>query len=235
MSTPLRVALIGTGRMGDALRERASERSIEVVAELDRSAMTDRAESAAEVLSSVDVALEFTTPASVLPNIEACLAASCPVVVGTTGWYDELPSVTEAVATTGGSLLWAPNFSIGVAIFTQLVRRAGRLASAVSDFDLALVETHHRGKRDAPSGTAIRLADSAEAEYGSEIPVTSIRTGFVPGTHELTMDAHFERISLVHEARDRRVFAEGALTAAAWLHGRSGVFTMDDVFLMEEE
>jgi len=231
--TPLRIALIGTGKMGIALRERALARGLEIVAELDRSVMTGDPENVRRVLGSVDVALEFTDPASVLPNIETCLKASCPVVTGTTGWYDRLPDVTKSVAEADGTLLWAPNFSIGVALFTQLVRRAGELAAMVPDFDLALIETHHREKRDAPSGTAIRLRDAAEAAYGDEVPVTSVRTGFVPGTHEVTMDAHFERISLTHEARDRRVFADGAITAAIWLSGRKGMFTMDDVFTME--
>ncbi len=226
---PLRIAIIGTGLMGEAVRALATERGIEVVASLDKDAMTGGSDDLRKTLESVDVALEFTTPSAAVDNIRVCLDASCPVVVGSTGWYDDLAAVKDDVAACGGSLLWAPNFSIGIALLTELVRKAGRLASGVEHFDVHMLETHHRMKRDAPSGTALSLKRALSSELGRTVPITSVRTGSVPGTHEVTLDGPFERITLRHEARDRRVFADGALTAAAWLPGRTGVFTMDDV------
>jgi 4-hydroxy-tetrahydrodipicolinate reductase len=126
-------------------------------------------------------------------------------------------------------MLTAPNFSVGVAVFDRVVAEAARLFGRLEGFDAHLIETHHGAKRDAPSGTAGALAKSASAALGRTIPVTSIRTGHVPGTHEIVFDAPFEQVRLVHEARDRRVFAEGALVAARWLVGRRGVFTLADV------
>jgi 4-hydroxy-tetrahydrodipicolinate reductase len=179
-------------------------------------------------LGDPDVAIEFTEPASAVPNIMACIHEGVPVVVGTTGWYSSLPLITEAVDEEGGSLLWAPNFSVGVAAFIELAKEAARIVSR-SGFSAALVETHHSAKKDAPSGTALSIVQAMEGQLEKEIPVTSIRTGSVPGTHELIFDAPFEQIVMRHEARDRRVFADGALRAADWLRGKKGVFTMRDV------
>ena len=152
-------------------------------------------------------------------------------MVGTTGWYAELPAVRAEAERGEGALLTAPNFSIGVAIFDRVVAEAAKLFDTVSGggFDRHLIETHHAAKQDAPSGTALLLARTAEGASGKAMPITSIRTGSVPGTHEVVFDAPFEQVRLVHEARDRRVFAEGALVAARWLVGRRGVFTMQDV------
>jgi 4-hydroxy-tetrahydrodipicolinate reductase len=126
-------------------------------------------------------------------------------------------------------MLSAPNFSVGVAVFDRVVAEAARLFGRLDGFDAHLIETHHAAKKDAPSGTAGALATTASAALGRAIPVTSVRTGHVPGTHEVVFDAPFEQVRLVHEARDRRVFAEGALVAARWIVGRRGVFTMADV------
>jgi 4-hydroxy-tetrahydrodipicolinate reductase len=126
-------------------------------------------------------------------------------------------------------LLTAANFSLGVNIFEQVVIRAAELLSRTPGFEAHIVETHHSAKKDAPSGTAGTLAASASAAWGKQIPITSVRVGSVPGTHEFVFDAPFEQIHLEHIARDRRVFAEGALVAAGWLIGKHGVFTMKDV------
>ncbi|HYD55036.1 MAG TPA: dihydrodipicolinate reductase C-terminal domain-containing protein, partial [Gemmatimonadaceae bacterium] len=157
-----------------------------------------------------------------------------PVVVGTTGWYAHLPVVSAHVRERDGALLWAPNFSIGVNLFQELVARAAALMRGAASFDVHLVETHHAAKKDAPSGTAGSLARAASHGLGREVPITSVRTGHVPGTHELVFDAPFESIRLEHVARDRRVFAEGALAAARWLAGRRGVFTMRDLLAAPE-
>ena len=226
--TPIRLALIGMGKMGRAIAQLATERGFTVVAEIDLSNASAGAVTR-ETLADAVVAIEFTIPSAAPANIRACVAAGCPVVVGTTGWYDQLPAVRAEVERANGSLLTAPNFSVGVAIFDRVVAEAARLFSVVPGFDVHLIETHHTEKKDAPSGTAGSLARTAEAAMGRPIPITSIRVGSVPGTHELVFDAPFEQVRLVHEARDRRVFAEGALVAARWLVGRTGVYGMQDV------
>jgi 4-hydroxy-tetrahydrodipicolinate reductase len=230
---PLRIAIIGSGLMGTAISKLAPERGLEVAGMLTREDMADPSDDTRALLGHVDIALEFTAPAAAVANVLICLDASCPVIVGTTGWYDALPEVTAAVSAEGGSLLWAPNFSLGVAILSQLVRRAGQLAAGLDQFEVRLQETHHTAKRDSPSGTALALEATLASGLGRSVPISSVRTGTVPGTHEVTFDGPFEQITLTHEALDRRVFADGALTAARWLMGRTGVFTMDDVFGVE--
>jgi 4-hydroxy-tetrahydrodipicolinate reductase len=222
------VALIGMGKMGRALAALAPERGFRVVAELDPS-RPGYGGVTRDALCGAQVAIEFTMPDAAPDNARACAAAGCPIVVGTTGWYDALPSVAAEIERAGGAMLTAPNFSVGVAVFDRVVAEASRLFAQLPGFDAHLVETHHAAKKDAPSGTAGSLAKTASAALGRQIPVTSIRTGHVPGTHEVVFDAPFEQVRLVHEARDRRVFAEGALVAARWLVGRRGVFTMADV------
>ena len=161
------------------------------------------------------MAIDFTTPDAAAENARACARAGCPVVVGTTGWYDELDAVAADVERAGGAILTAPNFSVGVAVFDRIVAEAARLFGRLGRFaDARLVETHHAAKVDAPSGTAGALARTASAALGRDVPITSVRVGHVPGTHELIFDSPFEQVRLVHEARDRRVFAEGALLAA---------------------
>jgi 4-hydroxy-tetrahydrodipicolinate reductase len=224
----MRLALIGMGKMGHALAQLAPERGFRVVAEIDRS---DQAAATVtkDTLRDAQVAIEFSVPEAAPTNIRACMAAGCPIVVGTTGWYDQLPALREEVERAHGALLVAPNFSIGVAIFDRVVAEAARLFAGVEGFEAHMIETHHSAKKDAPSGTAGALARTAEAAMGRPLAITSVRVGSVPGTHELIFDAPFEQVRLVHEARDRRVFAEGALVAARWLVGRSGMFGMQDV------
>lgn len=216
----MRIALIGVGKMGRAVRELAASRKASVAVELDAPFSPDR-------LANADVAIEFTTPSAAPTNIRACLAAGCPVVVGTTGWYDRLPSLTTEIEREGGSLLWAPNFSLGAQVLMYLAAEAARLL----DTDAVIVETHHAGKKDAPSGTARELARAIIEERSGGVPITSVRVGHVPGTHEVIFDGTFDQVRLTHEVRDRKVFAEGALVAAEWLiaEKRHGVFTMQDV------
>ena len=156
--------------------------------------------------------------------------AGVPVVCGTTGWEPQRAAAEDAVRAADGALFWSPNFSIGVQIFARVVERAAAEMSAFgSGFGAQMVETHHAAKKDAPSGTARMVADRAAKVLGREMPITSVRTGEVPGTHEVLFDAPFEHIRITHEARDRRLFAAGALTAANWLVGRKGVFGMNDL------
>jgi len=223
------LALIGMGKMGRALAALAPERGFRVVAEIDPS-HSDYAGVTRDALAGAAVAIDFTTPDAAAENARACARAGCPVVVGTTGWYDQLDAVAADVERAGGAILTAPNFSVGVAVFDKVVGEAARLFGRLGNLtDARIVETHHAAKVDAPSGTAGGLARTASAAFGREVPITSVRVGHVPGTHELIFDSPFEQVRLVHEARDRRVFAEGALMAAHWLVGRKGRFTLQDV------
>jgi len=222
-----RLAIVGMGKMGNAIAELAPSRGWDVVARLDEAEMAGTVTRA--TLGNADVAVEFTVPSAAPSNIRAIVAAGCPVVAGTTGWYDQLDAIRRDVNSQNGALLTAANFSIGVNTFERVAELAARLLGHAGGFEAHITETHHSAKKDAPSGTARTLANTASAAWGKEIPITSLRVGSFPGTHELVFDAPFETIHLEHIARDRRVFAEGALAAAAWLIGRRGVFTMRDV------
>jgi 4-hydroxy-tetrahydrodipicolinate reductase len=213
------LALIGMGQMGRAVRELARERGWPVRAEITRH---DGPVTAAR-LGGADVAIEFTTPDAAVANITACLEAGCPVVSGTTGWsHSDLAALARR---TGTPLLHDANFSMGAHLFLAIAAHAMRLTRTAGGYDAQVVEMHHAAKRDAPSGTARRLVE----RIGGSVPVASIRVGHVPGTHTLLCDGVFDQLRIEHVVRDRRVFADGALTAAAWLVAKQGVFTMDDI------
>lgn len=223
----IRLAVVGDGKMGRLVAALAAERGFEVVAQLGPQAT--RGGLTREALAEAEVVIEFTVPTAAAKLVRSCATLGVPVVSGTTGWDAERAIVETFVRNTGGALLWAPNFALGVHLFAKVVAEAARrFAHPDAAFDAHLLETHHAQKLDAPSGTARLLATVAEQARGRAVPVTSVRTGHVPGTHELVFDAPFEQVRLVHEARDRRVFAAGALAAARWLTGKRGVFTLDD-------
>jgi 4-hydroxy-tetrahydrodipicolinate reductase len=214
------LALIGMGQMGRAVRELARERGWPIRAELTRA----EGPVTAARLAGADVAIEFTTPDTAVANITACLEAGCAVVSGTTGWSH--PNLASLVQRTRGAVLHDANFSVGAHLFFAIAARAIDLARAVGGYDPQVIEMHHAAKRDAPSGTARRLVE----RIGGSVPVASVRVGHVPGTHALVMDGVFDQLRIEHVVRDRRVFADGALTAAAWLVGKQGLFTMDDIY-----
>jgi 4-hydroxy-tetrahydrodipicolinate reductase len=223
------IAIIGDGRMGRTIAQMVQERGWTVCAMLDSAHNRDGRGITRRALGDPDVAIEFTAPEAAVANITACIAADVPVVIGTTGWYDSLPAIIEQANAAGAAVLWAPNFAVGVNLFVELTRRAGEIMGLAPEFASVLVETHHSAKKDAPSGTALAIVNAMEKGLKKRIPVTSVRTGSVPGTHEVIFDSTYEQMTLRHEARDRRVFADGALRAARWLIGRKGVFTMRDV------
>ncbi|MDA1081858.1 MAG: dihydrodipicolinate reductase [Gemmatimonadetes bacterium] len=227
--TPTKLAVIGDGKMGRAVRELAPDAGFDVVAFLGEHEVTRTGPTDVQ-LAGAEVAIEFTVPSAAAANVSACARAGVAVVCGTTGWDAELAAVSAAVAAGDGALLWSPNFSLGVQIFARIVECASaEFARTPGVFDAHIIDTHHAAKKDAPSGTARLLAGRARDGLGADVPVTSVRTGHVPGTHEIIFDGAFEQIRLTHTARDRRVFAAGALAAARWIVGRKGVFTMDDL------
>jgi 4-hydroxy-tetrahydrodipicolinate reductase len=227
------IAIIGDGKMGQAIRELVQAKGWKVAAIIGERESADGSGITRTTLGNADVAVEFTEPKAAVANITAALRAGVPVVAGTTGWYDQLPAVTQVAKEAGTALLWSPNFSLGVNVLIELARYAGTLMEQLKEFDAHIVETHHAKKMDAPSGTAVAISKAASEGLKRAIPTTSVRTGSVPGTHELIFDGLYEQLSLTHIARDRRVFAEGALAAADWLVGKRGVFTMRDVLNLQ--
>lgn len=230
----MKLAIVGYGRMGRALERLAPARGHRVSLVLDENENADAAGLTADRLADADVVLEFTAPAAAAANLMALARLGCRVVSGTTGWERERAAVDAAFAAGSGALLHSPNFSIGVQLFLRVAEELGRRFQHRPEFQAFVVETHHAGKLDAPSGTARLLAARLRAaDPDRPFPVSSIRAGHAPGTHEVAYDAPLETVRLTHEARNRDVFAAGALTAAEWLAGRRGIFTLDQMLFEE--
>jgi 4-hydroxy-tetrahydrodipicolinate reductase len=224
----MKIVIVGDGRMARAIAAEATAAGDEVLAMLGPEDNRNGRGLTAARLSPADVVLEFTTPSAVVSNLRALHAIGARVVCGTTGWEAERPTIEAEWRNGPGALLAASNFAIGVHLFLAAAKALAQAAALRPEFDAFLHERHHAAKLDAPSGTAITLQQIVRAADPSrEWPVTSVRAGKIPGEHELVLDAPFESITLRHVARDRRVFASGALAAARWLQGRQGVFTID--------
>ena len=182
-----------------------------------------------ESLRECDVAVEFSTPATVVGNIMRCFDMGMPVVVGTTGWYDQLESVVHDCQQREQALFVASNFSIGMNIMFELNRRLAQLMEGREEYAASITETHHVHKLDAPSGTAISLANDMKEELGRTVPITSIREGEVPGIHEVVYDSDIDTLTLRHSAKSRKGLALGAVLAAEFLEGKKGYYTMRDM------
>lgn len=241
----MKLALMGVGRMGRAVEALAPTEGHEIVAWLDSGSHVEGLGMTTLLASEAEVAIDFSVPGAVVENIREATNVGLDVVVGTTGWYDRLDEVKEIVERSGRGLVYAPNFALGVLAFFRIVRTAARLAERMTEYDLHVTEVHHRHKVDQPSGTARRLVELVLEEVtrkerwgatprqgASDTAVLNVavsRVGEVPGTHALGMDGPDDRIEIRHEARGRSGFARGALRAAAWIRGRPGVFTADDL------
>lgn len=187
-----------------------------------------------ERLAGVDVAVEFTRPEAVVPNLERLIELGIPTVTGTTGWSGALPRITDLVHARRGAVLHAANFSAGVHLFLRTAREMARQFSLRPEFVAFIREEHHAAKLDAPSGTALLLQQRlGDSDPSRSFPITSVRAGSVPGTHTLTYEGQHETVSLSHVARDREAFAAGALAAAEWLPGKTGVFTFEHLLFGE--
>ena len=225
----MRAVIVGTGRMGRAVHTALDARGHSVSAMVGSHENAGGAALVPARLAGVDVALEFTTPATAPANVARLLAAGIPVVCGTTGWEDQIPSLQALARARQGALLIAANFSVGVAVMLHAARTMAAAFQNRPEFEGGIVETHHRAKKDAPSGTGLAIQRAVREAGGREVAITSIRTGAVPGTHELRYEGPFESLALEHVARDRSVFGMGAVLAAEWLVGRTGVYTFEDV------
>ena len=224
----MKIALVGTGRMGSAVETVSHERGHEVVARFNS---TCPLPTTREDLNGADMAIDFSLPSVVPGHIARYVTWGQPAVIGTTGWLDALPSVETLVAQHDGALLYAPNFSLGIQVALHAVRTAAKLVAQLPEYDIAIHEIHHTAKVDRPSGTALLLADAIQqGRKESELEVSSTRLGTVIGEHSVRMDSPVDRITIAHEAKSRSGFALGAVRAAEWLVGRTGLFTLDDVF-----
>jgi len=220
--------------MGGLVETLASEYGCEVAGIIDGRAASGPDGVGADRWKDVDVAIDFSSPSAVATNVPVLARRGIDLVVGTTGWQKDEPAVREVVATAGVGIVVAPNFSSGVVIFEALVARAAALLAQQPEFGAWLHELHHAGKKDAPSGTALMLKRTMnQAGFTRAIDVSSTRSGFIPGTHTVGFDGRAESITLSHAARDRSTFARGALTAARWVKGKHGWFTMHDVLGLE--
>jgi 4-hydroxy-tetrahydrodipicolinate reductase len=239
------IALIGYGKMGKEIERLAAERKIKVkrIFEIDENAggkaLTKQS------LKGVDVCIDFSTPDAALPNIRAAANCGVNIVVGTTGWYGKLVQVEALVRSKEIGLLYSPNFSLGMNIFFEVVVAASGKIDKYNEYDVAIAETHHKGKADSPSGTALLIAEIirthihrkkkllSETSHGQiakdQLHISSTRVGTVVGKHNVLFDSEADSIELVHTAKNRTGFALGALVGAEWLKGRKGFYTMRDV------
>ncbi len=238
----MKLALVGTGRMGRAVGELADERGHDVVARFDQKRPLGASRDA---LGGADVAVDFSLPDVAADHIERYCRWGLPAVVGTTGWYDRLGDVRAWVAEHDASVLYAPNFSIGVALLVKAIRGVAPLLDKLPEYDVFIHEVHHVNKVDSPSGTALMLGESlveglerkthleVETQHqrisDNALHVTSSRAGEVIGMHTVACDSLFDELAFSHQAKNRKGFAFGAVKAAEWLPEKKGLFTLDDL------
>ena len=235
----MNIALIGYGKMGRTIEEIALERGHVIVLKTSIDNLEDNTE---ENVRKADVAIEFTGPESAYGNIMLCLKAGVPVVSGSTGWLDKYEEVKGYCRQTGGSFLYASNFSVGVNIFFEVNRRLAELMAPHPDYDVRITEIHHTEKKDAPSGTAITLAEQIQGKLPrkkrwvnhisdnlDELSILSQRTDPAPGTHLVRYHSAIDDIEIIHTAHNRKGFATGAVLAAEYIRGKKGIFQRKDV------
>jgi len=235
----MKIALIGYGKMGKIIERLAKAKGHDIVLIIDKDNLQDFTK---ENLQKADVAIEFSQPESAFENIKKCLEAKTPVITGTTGWLDKLSEAKAICERTGSAMIQASNFSIGVNIFFALNRYLAKMMNAQSQYEVKIEETHHTQKLDTPSGTALSLAKDIlqeierkkewvnhDTNHDKELSIISKRIDPAPGIHEVTYSSEIDTIKISHEAHSREGFALGAIAAAAWIVGKRGIFTMQDV------
>ena len=217
----LKLLIVGYGKMGRMVEEICSGQDVEIVGRVD---------DGRDEWQAADVAVDFTTAGALLTNFPQYAQRKMNVVIGTTGWGEHTDKLRADAAQAGIGVVASANFSIGVNIFQHIVAETARMMQAQPQYGAWVHEIHHSAKRDAPSGTAIQLRDAMKAAgFERPIDMSSSRAGTIPGTHTIGFDGPSDTIELIHTARDRRGFANGALVAAQWIKGRSGWFSMQDV------
>ncbi|MEQ1947313.1 MAG: dihydrodipicolinate reductase C-terminal domain-containing protein [Bryobacteraceae bacterium] len=224
-----KLAIVGYGKMGKMVEQLAPEYGFSVQSIIDIHDDFAKAKGA-------DAVIEFTMPDAVVGNVEKLAAMKLPMVIGTTGWLEHMDQVRGTIEQSGTGLIWSPNFSIGVNVFFRLVNEAARLLANEPAYGAWAWEIHHDTKKDAPSGTLIKLVDEMKkAGYTRNIDVSSNRAGRHPGTHDIGFDSAADTITLRHAARSREGFARGALKAAQWIVGKQGVFEFTEVLFGDKK
>ncbi len=229
----MRIAILGYGKMGKMIEKIALNRGHEIVAKIDINSTDIN-------FNKADVAIDFSIPDAAFNNIKRCLENGVPVISGTTGWLDRYPEAVALCEKNNGAFIYASNYSLGVNIFFQINEYLAKIMNNHSEYSVAMEEIHHTQKLDAPSGTAITLAEgiikhtnkekwTLEAPEANEIPIRAKRIDAVPGTHTVRYESEIDSISMTHTANSREGFALGAVVAAEWIVGKSGIFTMKDV------
>lgn len=233
----MKIALIGYGKMGKTIEKLATDKGHEIVYKSSLNSKEGE-------LKDAEVAIEFSTPNSVIENLKECFKLRIPVVCGTTGWMDSFEEITQACKEKNGSLLYASNFSLGVNIFFHINKILAKVMEDFPEYNLKIEETHHTEKLDAPSGTAISLAKdilpfrdkthwSLDKETAHSIPIYASRESEIKGTHTVTYQSEIDSLCIKHEAHSRKGFALGALLAAEWLKDKKGVYHMNDVLQLK--
>lgn len=235
----MNIALIGYGKMGKEIEQILIARGHKIPLIID---IDNESDLTKENLSKVDVAIEFTAPQSAYGNIVKCLEAGTPVVCGTTAWLDRYDEVAKLCNKLNGTFFYASNYSIGVNIFFEINRTLARLMNRYGDYDVTIEEVHHTQKKDAPSGTAITIAEGileglerkekwvcGTTTEPAELEITAIRRSVVPGTHTVTYESDIDQITMTHTAKSRRGLAMGAVAAAEFIDGKKGIFNMSDL------
>lgn len=245
----MKIALLGYGKMGKIIEKIAHDRKHEIVLKIDYSNLDELTE---ENLQQADVAIEFSTPSTVLGNIEKCFNAGVPVVVGTTGWHHEITQIKEQCEYNRGSMIYATNFSVGVNVFFYVNKMLAKLMNNYPYYDVQVEEIHHTQKLDSPSGTAITIAEGiienldSKKEWknvvisddkpdddtitANEVLIESLRIENVPGTHTVIYDSEIDTIEFKHIAHNRNGFALGAVLAAEWVKDKKGFYSVEDMF-----
>ncbi|AZJ36159.1 4-hydroxy-tetrahydrodipicolinate reductase [Tenacibaculum singaporense] len=229
----MKIALLGYGRMGKEIEKIALQRGHKIVIKTSGKEVYD--------ITKADVAIDFSIPSSAYDNISNCINNNIPVISGTTGWLDKYNDIVDLCNDKKGAFIYASNFSLGVNVFFELNKQLAKMMSTLEQYNVSIEEIHHTKKLDAPSGTAITLAEGIientnqkaweldEKTSEENIPITAIRTPDVPGTHTVTYNSEVDTIDIKHTAHNRQGFALGAVIAAEWLNNKTGVFTMRDV------
>ncbi len=226
----MKIAIVGYGKMGRMIEGVASSRGHEVIARFDIDNNQNGEGLTVENLNGVDVAIEFSTPETTVENMRRLIGLRIPVVVGTTGWYARLEEIKQLAADHNSSLVYGANFSIGMNLFFKIVREASALFARHSQYDPFLIEAHHKFKKDAPSGTALIIANQMRVSYGERAPeAVALRAGHIPGTHEVGFDSEADTITLTHTARSREGFAAGAVLAAENIIRKHGVYEFSEL------
>jgi len=228
----MKLALIGHGAMGRLVEKLALDKGHKITYIADAAdADLDESELAAK-LKGADAAIDFSSVSGVIRNIKACLAAGVPLVEGTTGWMDDCGALERLVREQNGGMVFGANFSIGVNLFYRIVQQAALLFSDFSEYEIFIEEQHHSRKKDAPSGTALKLKHIVEEFADDVTSVASTRAGNIPGTHRVGFDGPADQVLLTHTARSREGFAHGAILAAEWIAGKKGFYAFEEIMDM---